>query len=419
MKMRDYDFNGSGVRRVCHAVKVCACGIVTYRQFLLLFLGMLTAFGPLVTDMYLPVFPAMTGWFGASQSMVQLSLTSCMVGLAAGQLVFGPVSDRYGRRPVLRLSLLMFVVSTLLCIFAEDVRMFVTMRLFQGVAAAGSIVIARSVAADIYTGRELGRVLAAVGAVNGVAPVMAPVIGGLMAGGIGWRGIFFVLLLSGVFLLAAAGLFRESLPPARRSSGSVPAVLSSFVPLLRNRTYMCFMLQMGFAQAVLFANIASAPFIMQGHYGFSALRFSVFFGLNAFVIVVSAALAVKFRSMRSAALYGSSGVLLFAVCECAALFAGCGFWIYEAFMAGLMFSLGLCFTASTAVAMDSGRKSSGCASALLGASGFAFGGLVSPLVGIGNPLHSAGVAFVVCALCSSLCVFVGRKTACRHGDKSQ
>ena len=113
----------------------------SYRIFLLIFLGLLTAFGPFVTDMYLPALPAMIDMFGTNTSMVQLSLTSCMVGLAAGQLLFGPMSDRYGRKPVLSWTLFLFILSTLLCLFSADIYLFVIFRLFQGIAAAGSIVI--------------------------------------------------------------------------------------------------------------------------------------------------------------------------------------------------------------------------------------------------------------------------------------
>lgn len=125
--------------------------------YLLVLLGLLTAFGPFVTDMYLPTLPAMTDFFHTSSSMVQMGLTTSMIGLAAGQLLFGPLSDKYGRRTPLLTAMWLFIGSTLLCIFASDIRQFVTARFLQGIAGSGGIVISRSVATDRFGGRDLAR----------------------------------------------------------------------------------------------------------------------------------------------------------------------------------------------------------------------------------------------------------------------
>ena len=174
-----------------------------YSNYLIVLLGILTAFGPLVTDMYLPTLPSMTVYFGTSQSMVQMGLTASMAGLALGQLLFGPLSDKFGRRPLLLVSLLLFVASTVICIFSPTIYVFVGMRLFQGIGAAGGIVISRSVATDRYRGKELVKVLAVIGVINGIAPVAAPVLGGVLTDAVGWRGIFVILLAIGVILLGA------------------------------------------------------------------------------------------------------------------------------------------------------------------------------------------------------------------------
>lgn len=376
------------------------------KVFLLILLGMLTAFGPFVTDMYLPSLPSMGEYFSTSSSMIQLGLTTSMIGLAVGQIFFGPLSDRYGRRLPLLSGMWLFIVSTLLCLFSQTIEQFVAFRLLQGIAGAGGIVISRSVATDKYSGHELAKMLAVIGAINGVAPVAAPIVGGLLTDAIGWKGIFWVLFVLGLVLLACCMRFRESLPVEKRSAEKWSDTFRSFGVVLRDKRYVCYVLQMAFAQGVLFANIASSPFIIQQHYGFSAFTFSLFFGINALAIGIAAALSVKFRRQESSTLAGCCGMVVAAVLQCWALMSDCSFWVYEGLMLVLLSSMGMTFTSSTALAMESQRENSGTASALLGALCFAAGGIVSPLVGLGNILSSTGVAFLVCACCSLLCMLV-------------
>lgn len=376
------------------------------KVFLLILLGMLTAFGPFVTDMYLPSLPSMGEYFHTTSSMVQLGLTTSMIGLAVGQIFFGPLSDRYGRRLPLLVAMWLFIASTLLCLFAQNIEQFVAFRLLQGIAGAGGIVISRSVATDKFSGRELAKMLAVIGAINGVAPVAAPIAGGLLTDVIGWHGIFWILLGLGVILLAGSYRFRESLPSEQRSAEKWKDTFRSFGTVLHDKRYVCYVLQMAFAQGVLFANIASSPFIVQQHYGFSAFAFSICFAVNALSIGIAAALSVKFHRPESSTLAGCCGMTVLSVLLCIALMSGCNFWIYEVLMLVLLFCMGMTFTSSTALAMESQRANSGTASALLGAVCFAAGGIVSPLVGIGNILSSTGIVFVVCACCSMGCILV-------------
>lgn len=383
------------------------------RIFILIFLGMLTAFGPFVTDMYLPTLPSMAEYFGTSASMVQLGLSSGMAGLAIGQLIFGPISDRTGRKPPLVTALVLFLAATSGCIYAADIKLFIAMRLVQGIAGAGGIVIARSIASDIYTGRDLAAMLAVIGAINGIAPVTAPVIGGALAGGAGWHGIFWCLFGIGVMLLGGTAHFREThrtKPSDSKSESRTKGasrkgrpIIGGFAALSGNRLYMCYILQFAFSQAVLFTNISSSPFIMQEHYGFSPMMFSICFGANALAIGAAAALSLKFRTMEQAFLTGSIGMAAVSVLLCAAMCLGCSFWLYEILLLCLLTMLGLTFTSSNTLAMDAGREHAGAASALLGAFGFAAGGLVSPLTGLGDIMVSSGMLFVAGSVLSSVC----------------
>ena len=372
------------------------------KVFILVFLGMLTAFGPFVTDMYLPTLPAMSEYFHTTSSMVQLGLTASMIGLAAGQLLFGPLSDKYGRRLPLIISMTLFAVATIGCIYSYTIMQFVGWRLIQGIAGAGGI-ISRSVAADKYSGRELAKMLALIGAINGVAPVAAPMGGGFLAGSVGWTGIFWCLFVLGIILLLGSIHFEESLPVEDRKEKSWRSVFRSFIDVLRNSSYVCYTLQFGFAQGVLFANIASAPFIMQQHYGFSPLMFSICFGINAIFIVISAASAIKFRRQEQALHYGSTRMVVVSALLLVALVLDCNFWIYELLLIGLLSMLGLTFTASNTLTMDCEHNNAGMASALLGALEFAFGGIVSPLVGLGYIMVSTGIIFLKGSICSYVC----------------
>ena len=184
--------------------------------FLLTLLGMLTAFGPFVTDMYLPSLPSMREYFKTTPSLVQLGLTASMIGLVAGQIFFGSLSDKYGRRYSMLAAMYLFIISTIGCIFAPTIERFVILRLLQGITGAGGIVISRSVATDMFTGKELAKTLAIIGAINGVAPVVAtvaaPIIGGGLTEGIDRKGIFWVLLALGIILLLGCRLIRQ-IPP--------------------------------------------------------------------------------------------------------------------------------------------------------------------------------------------------------------
>ena len=156
----------------------------------MLLLGLLSAFGPFVTDLYLPALPSLADYFAASPSMAQLSLTMSMLGLSVGQLFVGPLSDKYGRKKLLLVCLLLFVCGTVACIVAPNIVTFNVFRLLQGMAASGGIVIARSISADSYRGPVLTKFLAMVSAVNGVAPIIAPVLGGFLLNFMSWKGTF-------------------------------------------------------------------------------------------------------------------------------------------------------------------------------------------------------------------------------------
>ena len=188
--------------------------------YLLLNMAALAAFGPFVTDFYLPALPDMRILFDTTTSRVQLSITFSLIGLAFGQLIMGPLSDKYGRKPILLLSLLLFVLSTIACLLSWDIYSFLVFRLIQGIAGSGGIVISKSVVADLFEGEDLAKFFALLGAIQGLAPIIAPVLGGIMLRYTDWHGIFSVLLGIGIVLCVSMLFFKESLPATNRIKGN-------------------------------------------------------------------------------------------------------------------------------------------------------------------------------------------------------
>lgn len=369
-----------------------------YYVFLILFLGLLSAFGPFVTDMYLPTLPSMKEVFHTTTSIVQMGLTTSMLGLAIGQVFFGPLSDKYGRRSVLVIAMILYSVSTVISIFSPSIEFFNACRFFQGLGGAGGIVLSRSIATDCYTGKDLAKTLAIVGAVNGVAPVTAPVIGGLVAEWTGWHGIFWILFGLGLILLCMCLIFRESLTVDNRHKGSVISLLKGFPQLLKNKRFTILIIFFAFTSAVLFAYISSASFIIQNYFGYSELTFSMIFGINAVGIALGSALALRFRQLFSAALFGAIGITLAALLQFAVHLIHDSFIFYESLTFLMLTFTGFIFTSTTTLAMDEGRSHIGVASAIGGASGFLFGGIVSPLVGLGNIMTSTTVILSLASL---------------------
>lgn len=230
-----------------------------YYWFLVAYLVVLSALGSFVNDMYTPSLPAMTRFFHCSEPTVQMGLTMGMVGLAVGQFLLGPLSDRYGRRPVLIGSVALFIAAAAVSVFSPTIQFFVACRLFQGIGASGGYFLARTIPADVYSGRPLARLMALTGAVNGIAPASAPVAGGLAADAWGWKGVFVVLAAFAVLALLLSPLMKESLPEGRRTQGKWWKAMSGYGRLLRNRPFMIHVCFKGTALGFLFAYISSSP----------------------------------------------------------------------------------------------------------------------------------------------------------------
>lgn len=377
--------------------------------FFVIYMAGLSAFGSFVNDMYLPSLPSMTKFFGCSVPTVELGLSLGMAGLGLGEFIMGPSSDKYGRKPVLAASLLLFLVAAVVSIFSPTIYFFIACRFFQGAGAAGGYFLARSMPTDVYGGRALAKTMAIIGAINGFAPASAPVIGGLISSHWGWRGVFVALSIFAVILILFSMRVKETLPKESRVTGSLWETFGLYKSLIVNRRFMIHVVLKGAALGVLFTYISSAPFIMQSHFGFSQVKFGIVMGINSVFVVGGSMLALKFKHLKDATLCGASILIISVVVEMLFLWHGKHFLGYELPLIPMLFALGLIFTSANTLAMDEGRAHAGMASAVLGIVGYIFGTVAAPITGSGDILHPTSLMLVAVSLIVVICALVSHK----------
>lgn len=386
---------------------------------LLVLLGTLTAIGPLSLDMYLPAFPAMTRDLGADQAGIQLSLTTCLIGLAFGQLVTGPLSDRWGRRRPVLVGVVAYTVLALACAAAPNAPLLAAVRFAQGLAGGMGVVVARAVVRDLYSGRDAAKYFSRLTLVFGVAPIAAPGVGSLVLRFGSWRSVFLVLAAIGAVLAVAVALrLPETLPAERRSTGGLGATARTMRSLLADRVYLGYALTQGFAFAGLFAYISGSSFVFQDVFGVSAAVFSVIFGVNALGLVavgqLNARLLDRFPPRRllvtalAVGLVAAAGVLSGALTDGLALTAVALF--------GYVGALGMVTPNSTALALDAHARHAGTAAALMGGIQSVVGALAAPLVGLGGEGSALPMATVLAGAAVLTLVTVLTMTRTRSGS---
>src|SRR3954470_6156106 len=374
------------------------------RVRLVVVLGAVNAIGPLSIDMSLPAFPEIAASLEASATQVQLTLTACVAGLALGQLVVGPLSDRLGRRLPLMTAMIVYAVASLCCSVAPSAPVLMALRFFQGLAGAGGIVIARAVVRDLHTGAAAVRLFSSLMLVTGLAPILAPLAGAQVLTVTSWRGIFIVLaVLSTLILVLVAVALPETLPPARRSHQGLARTFAIMRDLLRDRWFVGHGLAGGLGFGALFAYIAGSSFVLQGIYGVSPQVYSVLFAMNGLGLIAGSQVNARAVGRFGAAkllrggllsIAASAGVLLAVVTA-----GGLGVWAVLVPMFVIVSSLSFVLPNSTALALADHADVAGTASALLGVLQFLIGAVVAPLAGAGGT-HSAvpmGVVMTVLA----------------------
>ncbi|MFG2289946.1 Bcr/CflA family multidrug efflux MFS transporter [Streptomyces sp. NPDC048595] len=373
-----------------------------------LVLGGLTALAPLSMDMYLPALPQVTAALHSPAATIQLTLTTCLAGMALGQMIVGPMSDKWGRRRPLLAGMVIYVLATALCAVATDVAFLIAFRLLQGLAGAAGIVIARAVVRDLYDGDAMARFFSTLMLVSGVAPVVAPLIGGQILQITDWRGVFVVLTAVGAALtLLVWRTLPETLVPERRHPGGLGQTLRTMRDLLADRGFTGYLLAGAFAFAALFAYISASPFVIQEIYGASPQTFSLLFGLNSVGLVLAGQINGKVLVGRvSMAKVLGCGLVLIALAASGLLLMSAGVLgtVGLAPMAAglfvLMAGMGLVLPNANTLALLRTPHAAGSASALLGTSTFLLGSVASPLVGVAGEHTAVPMALVqlVCAV---------------------
>lgn len=354
---------------------------------LILLLGLLEAFGPLSMDLYMPALPELAATLRTTDALAQFTMSVCMLGLGAGQLFAGPLSDRFGRRPPLLIGVVVFTVFSAACALAPSIEWLLVFRALQGIGGAAGMVVTLAIARDLFSGAELSKMLSWLALVGATAPIIAPVLGGQLTRVMDWRGIFLVLCGLGALLLAvAARWLPESLPKAQRGGGR-SSLLADARVLLGRGPYRSIVLIASISGISFFSYLSMSSFVLQNDFGISPQLFGVMFALGSVCNVVGSQTNRVLVSR-----YSPLGLYLvgIAIASAGASLAGASAilgWGLSPFIAGLaiyLFSTGFTLPNQNTLALDSHGGRAGSAAALIGMASLTVGPIISPLVSMGG-----------------------------------
>lgn len=373
-----------------------------YKKLMIIYLGILAAMAPLATDMYLPSLPELQADFGSSTALIQLTLTMTTLGMAAGQIFAGPISDLRGRKLPLFVGMLIFMAASLICALVNNIYIFLGARLIQGLAGACGIVIARAIARDMCQGAELTTFYAILMMVNGLAPILAPVIGGQLLALGSWHLIFATLAGIGLVMAVATLFYTETLAPEKRIK-NISSTLYVLPQLMKNRYFMGHCLVQSFVFMSFFSYIGSSAFIFQGIYGVSAQEFSYIFGGIGVCLMLVGTIPAKLggKVPEYKMLFVSIAVqILGSILLLGTFVLADNFWLVLLFLAISVMPIPIIGAVSFSLALNGQGRNAGSASALLGFFSMFLGALMMPVAGyIGT---DTGIPMAVIMLCGFL-----------------
>ncbi|HEX3285294.1 MAG TPA: multidrug effflux MFS transporter [Mycobacterium sp.] len=378
------------------------------RARMILVLGVMVALGPLTIDMYLPALPKIADDLSVSSSVIQLTLTGTLAGLALGQLIVGPLSDSLGRRRPLMAGIVLHIVASVVCMLAPNLAVLGLARVLQGVGAAAAMVVAIAVVGDLFADSAAATVMSRLMLVLGVAPVVAPSLGAAVLLHASWHWVFTALVgLAGVLLLVAVTALPETLPPSHRRPLRVRGIAATYVELLRDKRFVILVLVAALGMSGLFAYIAGASFVLQGRYGLDQQAFALVFGAGAVALIGATQFNVvllKRFSPQTITLWALAAALLaggiFVGLSVAHVGGLAGFVVP---VWGILAAMGLVIPNAPAVALSRHPDAAGTAAALLGAAQFGLGAAIAPVVGV---LGNDELALSVVMTCGVLIALV-------------
>ncbi|WP_413232798.1 multidrug effflux MFS transporter [Mycolicibacterium sp. 050158] len=350
-------------------------------------LGLLVALGPLTIDMYLPSLPRIAQDYTVSSSVVQLTLTGTLAGLALGQLIVGPLSDSLGRRRPLMAGIVLHMLASLLCLVAPNIVVLGIARGLQGMGAAAAMVVAIAIVGDLFADSVAATVMSRLMLVLGVAPVVAPSLGAAVLLRFSWHWVFAVLVvLAGLLLLLAALALPETLPTSHRRPLRVGGILGTYGELLRDKRFVILVLVAALGMSGLFAYVAGASFVLQGRYGLDQQSFALVFGAGAIALIgatqFNVVLLRRFTPQTITVWALVASVFSGAVFVALAASGVGGIYAFVVPVWAVLAAMGLVIPNAPALALTRHPDAAGTAAALLGAAQFGLGAAVAPLVGV-------------------------------------
>lgn len=384
---------------------------------LLVTLGAISILGPFGTDVYLPAFPQMAASLGTSAAGIQLTLTAFTVGMALGQLTMGSLSDRLGRKPLIVLGCLIMFAASGVAALAQSLGLLILCCAFIGLAASAGMVCGRAMVSDLATGHEAAKGFSVLGILAGIGPILGPVGGALIMQLAGWRSIFGTLsALALAFGVLAFFALPETLDPAKRHSGGLGSMFATMGQLIRNRNFVLHAVLLWCGFAMMFAYISASPFVLQNVFSLSPLQYTLDFGANGIVLMItgalSAALIKRVGPAAQVRIGAAMQLIAAAVLVIPSLVGPLPLWAVIVAFALVPSSMGFVFGPVTALALRDVRHAAGTALALMGALQFVLAGVAAFVVGLGGALATEPLVWslaLLAVIASSVLVLVNQR----------